>query len=95
MLKAVGKLSMTPENFCYWLQGYFEMDESSKGPNSFPKLTDAQILTIKDHLQLVFKKVTPAKVSFSKGALEDLQKNYEQWASRSANKFTTTPQTFC
>jgi hypothetical protein len=42
---------MTPENFCYWLQGLLEIGD--------PSMLDAkQVLIIKDHLNLVFKKET-------------------------------------
>ncbi len=42
---------MTPENFCYWLQGLLEVGD--------PSTLDAQqVLIIKDHLNLVFKKET-------------------------------------
>lgn len=44
---------MTPEQFCYWLQGYVEITENSPTP------TKSEWLIIKDHLKLVFKKVTP------------------------------------
>lgn len=43
---------MTSNEFCYWLQGYFEMTES-------PTLSPNQIEMIKNHLALVFEKVTP------------------------------------
>lgn len=43
---------MTPENFCYWLQGLFELTDSDT-------LSTQQIQIIKNHLQLVFTKVTP------------------------------------
>lgn len=43
---------MTPQDFCYWLKGYVELSETTS-------LTDNQVLVIKDHLDLVFKKVTP------------------------------------
>lgn len=43
---------MTPENFCYWLQGFIE----TANPTSIDEL---QTKVIKDHLQLVFNKVTP------------------------------------
>lgn len=46
---------MTPEQFCYWLQGYAEM--GSPAPN------EEQWQIIKDHLQLAFKKVTPERVT--------------------------------
>jgi len=40
---------MTPENFCYWLQGYFEISDSKE-------LTEKQINVIQSHLHLVFNK---------------------------------------
>jgi hypothetical protein len=43
---------MTPEQFCYWLQGFMEV--------GYPTSIDAaQIEIIRDHLDLVFEKVTP------------------------------------
>lgn len=44
---------MTPENFCYWLQGFFEL------ANNTTNLTPTQSQQIQDHLNLVFKKETP------------------------------------
>lgn len=43
---------MTPEQFTYWLQGYFEISDSNM-------LSHKQVQIIKDHLALVFNKVTP------------------------------------
>lgn len=43
---------MEATDFCYWLQGFFELSEGKK-------LTPKQVEIIKDHLQLVFNKVTP------------------------------------
>lgn len=43
---------MTPNDFCYWLKGYFELSGTTQ-------LTDTQLTIIKDHLNLVFTKVTP------------------------------------
>jgi hypothetical protein len=45
---------MTPEQFCYWLQGALET--RAKGP-----LDQFTIDVIKDHLNLVFDKKTPAR----------------------------------
>lgn len=42
---------MTPEAFCYWLQGFSELDGQQPDNNQW------QI--IQDHLNLVFDKVTP------------------------------------
>jgi hypothetical protein len=43
---------LEPLNFCYWLQGFFEL----AGTNN---LTETQVEVIKDHLKLVFRKETP------------------------------------
>jgi hypothetical protein len=43
---------MTPENFCYWLQGFMEIQEPTT-------IGADKVQVIKDHLQLVFKKETP------------------------------------
>lgn len=44
---------MTPENFCYWLQGFTELQPGMEQP------TPAQWKAITEHLQHVFQKVTP------------------------------------
>lgn len=53
-------MSMSPEAFCYWLQGYFELNQAKHG-GYLPSvsLTPQQVMTIQDHLDLVFNKVTP------------------------------------
>ena len=43
--------NMTPEQFCYWLNGYTELS------NSPPNLVQWE--SIKQHLATVFTKVTP------------------------------------
>lgn len=43
---------MTPEQFCYWLQGYLELTNAKE-------ITEVQILIINDHLKEVFDKKTP------------------------------------
>jgi len=42
---------MSPEQFCYWLQGYAELNKIAP--------SDAQWKSITEHLQSVFTKVTP------------------------------------
>jgi len=44
---------MNAENFVYWLQGFLELREDDK------PLSPKQVQIIKDHLALVFTKVTP------------------------------------
>lgn len=46
---------MTPENFCYWLQGYMEIN----GKGSV--ITVEQQRIIQEHLKLVFDKKTPER----------------------------------
>jgi len=46
---------VTPENFCYWLQGYLELSE--KGG-----LSSQQVKVVREHLALVMQKVTPSAV---------------------------------
>ena len=43
---------MTPEQFCYWLQGRVELL-----PDQMP--SEAEWVAIREHLALTFKKVTP------------------------------------
>lgn len=46
---------MKTEEFAYWLQGALELN-----PDMLKKgMTPEQVQTIQDHLNLVFKKVTP------------------------------------
>lgn len=47
---------MTPENFCYWLQGWFELNQTIDHRDG---ATPETIDMIRDHLTLVFDKVTP------------------------------------
>lgn len=52
---------MTPENFCYWLQGYFELLDTDKNKKvAGESLSIEQVKMIKDHLGYVFKKTTPS-----------------------------------
>lgn len=43
---------MTPENFCYWLQGRVELQPDKT-------ITQQEWQIIQDHLKLVFEKKTP------------------------------------
>lgn len=43
---------MTDRDFCLWLQGFFELTGATE-------ITNAQAKMIKEHLELVFDKVTP------------------------------------
>jgi len=44
---------MTEREFCYWLQGHLELSDTDE-------LDANQVWMIKEHLDLVFTKVTPA-----------------------------------
>jgi hypothetical protein len=43
---------MSPENFVYWVNGFFEISGSKT-------LTEEQVQVVKDHLELVLTKKTP------------------------------------
>lgn len=43
---------MEAKDFCYWLQGYLEM-------SSVKTLNEQELQILRDHLKLVFEKVTP------------------------------------
>ena len=61
---------MNTQDFCYWLQGYFElaMTPTKEG------LTPQQVEVIKEHLQLVFKKETVKTVpDLTDEKLQDLK----------------------
>jgi len=79
---------MTPQEFCYWLQGYFEVSGNET-------LTPEQVKMVKEHLQLVFRKETVSVVvkmpepgkpdknndTFTKGGLQEA---YRKWVTESA-----------
>jgi hypothetical protein len=47
---------MTSRDFCYWLQGYFEISESShKEPGVTEPLGAEKVACIKRHLAMVFE----------------------------------------
>lgn len=49
---------MNSTEFCYWLQGFFELQNPVT-------LSPEQVLIIKEHLNLVFNKVTTANIKNS------------------------------
>ena len=48
---------MTPENFCYWLQGFYELKEAN---SEALDLSAGQSLMVREHLSLVMENVTGA-----------------------------------
>lgn len=46
---------MSPQEFCYWLQGFFELRDDHGGPTS---ISAAQAECIQKHLALVFENKT-------------------------------------
>lgn len=44
---------MTARDFCYWLQGYFEIKDQI--PGATLHLTENQVTCIRNHLNMVFK----------------------------------------
>jgi hypothetical protein len=54
---------MTPNDFCYWLQGFIEINDAD--PNKDKNITEYQVQVIKDHLNLVFEKKTPDRYVYN------------------------------
>lgn len=47
---------MTAREFCYWLQGYFEIENNQPRPAEFTEsLNSEQLRMIRNHLAMVFK----------------------------------------
>lgn len=61
---------MTPEQFCYWLRGIFEIQTAGldKDAKHVPKLTESQIDMIHRHLGSMFE----AKIVSPSSALADV-----------------------
>lgn len=66
---------MTAENFCYWLKGYFEInDNQPRVPEHLDSLNSEQIKMIKEHLNYVFQ---PTLVQISESAVKDTTSFYK------------------
>ena len=46
---------MTSREFCYWLQGYLEINAAYSDGASQPSMTASQVSCIQKHLNMVFK----------------------------------------
>ena len=57
---------MTPENFVYWLQGYFELKRANG-----EDISDPFLRTIEDHLKLVFEKETPDRTKSNEDLIKE------------------------
>lgn len=76
---------MTAEQFTYWLQGYFEINDPEH-------ISPMKTKIIKDHLALVFKKETPVRVGTGYGVpnkTEIVTKPYEK-GYPTVNPYTVT-----
>lgn len=59
---------MTPDNFVYWLQGYFELKRANG-----EDISDPFLRTIEDHLKLVFEKETPDRTKSNEDLIKEFQ----------------------
>ena len=64
---------MSPENFCYWLQGAFELGKTD--------FSEKDIQNIRNHLELVFNKVTPNLNTMSDRVMPNIYCKSTQQAS--------------
>ena len=70
---------MTSRDFCFWLQGFFEISELQKHEQQPVTLSNNQVQAIKAHLNLVFyHEIDP---SFSTNSLEQkkMQKLHDEY----------------
>lgn len=67
---------MTPEQFCYWLQGYFELKQTIDHREG---ATPATMKMIEDHLKTVFVKVTPPVQTPAYRPFKELDLSKIQW----------------
>lgn len=64
---------MSPEQFCYWLQGLIENLPTGKN------ITKAQLQSVRDHLATVFVKVTPGPGSLYDKWTKEVQKTAKDY----------------
>ena len=72
---------MTPRDFCYWLQGFFEI-------NNPMTIDPIELDIIKDHLKLVFRKETPDRFN---GVLLNDVKEFDVEAYLKSKKLEIKP----
>ncbi len=64
---------MTPENFVYWLQGYFELKRANG-----EDISDPFFRTIEDHLRLVFENETPDRTKSNEDLIKEFQEKIRE-----------------
>ena len=79
---------MTPANFCYWMQGFFEITEVNKEII----LTPEQVKMIRAHLNLVFFHAIDPETLKDKSELEKLK--YQKIHDGAKSGETITPDEF-
>jgi len=83
---------MKENEFCYWLQGYFELTDSKE-------LDSTQVDIIKDHLKLVFNKVTPNRYveypTCCNGNTTAAPKNWSNVVLNDTVEYSLTPGATC
>ena len=72
---------MNTQDFCYWLQGYFELVMTSTKEG----ITPQQVEVIKEHLRLVFKKETVKETAAD--AVKNFYDDYAEMEFRSNQRF--------
>ena len=70
---------MNTIDFCYWLQGYFEISDSDE-------LSAQQVKIIKNHLHLVFKhEIDPLRESQTTATVEELNNAHSGFSTQDYN----------
>lgn len=70
----VRNLNMTSRDFCYWLQGYFELT----GGTGADLMSADKVMTVKNHLALVFRhEIDPSIDGGNQKLADELQKIHD------------------
>ena len=60
---------MNERDFCFWLKGFFEMTDAQE-------LSEDQLQMVKEHLDLVFVKVTETVIKAEPNVAEEVTRRY-------------------
>lgn len=79
---------MTPSEFCYWLQGQFELNEAGATP--VKAFNEEQTRCIKDHLGYVFETIVqsePLPAAKRPATLEEIDERIRRGVDRGPTRY--------
>jgi len=86
---------MTSRDFCYWLQGFFEINAADEADPT-PALTKEQVGVIQQHLSMVFvHEIDPSFPKAQQKKLDELHAPQQPGPSEAPSKFNRPPGMRC